>query len=125
MVAFRYAQRLGARVIFPNWTLAPQTCASEFAIAAVELFLSIAEDTQYENMDICLSGMSAGGWCALRTLLAACEAACESDLERRKRLTIALDRVSNVILFCPAVDLVMDQEAERLSQYVRWLTETC
>jgi len=114
-MAFRITQDLHHTVIHPSWTLAPQSCALEFPAMAVKHLLSIADDPQYEGKEIWLGGLSAGGWCALRLLLALCEEALDSkDDARRSRLNAVLDRIPGIFLFCPSVTLEMDDEAKRL-----------
>lgn len=114
-MAFRITQDLHHTVIHPSWTLAPQSCALEFPAMATKHLLSIADDPQYEGKEIWLGGLSAGGWCALRLLLALCEETLESkDDTERNRLNAVLNRIPGIFLFCPAVTLEMDDEAKRL-----------
>jgi len=118
-MAFRLTQQFHCPVIHPSWTLAPQSCALQFPAMAVQLLLSIADDPTYQDKEIWLGGLSAGGWCALRLLLALCEEALRTNDEaRRTALSSVLDRIPGIFLFCPSVTLEMDEEAKRLGKLV-------
>ena len=119
-VAGRIARDYHCPVIHPAWTLAPCGNALQFPTMAVEFVLRVADDPRYRGKEIWVGGLSAGGWCALRLLLALCEEGMNcNDETRRQRVNAILDRIPGVFLFCPAVTLEMDEESYRVGKLVR------
>lgn len=113
-VPMRIAREHRLPVFFPHWGLAPLSTALTFAETVVEYVLSVAADPRFAGREIVLVGSSAGGWCALRSLLALCEAHGAGQL----RVQDALARIHQIILVAPVVSPVMDERAKEVSTRV-------
>jgi len=107
------------------YTLAPYATAGQVIRVAIDLLISISEDSRYVGRDIVLMGSSAGGWIALRLALAlsrlalgdeAFDAECTGispgpawDLEKIRRVRRA---VTKMISVSGALGLSLDSEEE-------------
>lgn len=106
-------------VIFPNWSLAPISCAAQFALTSVALVSTVASDPRYQGKDIILAGGSAGGWCALKTLLSLCENELIRDVQSRLiEPETTLPRIAGVMLFCAVVDAEVTADVKAIESHV-------
>jgi hypothetical protein len=112
-------------IVFPVYTLAPLSCADDFSNIAVDFLISIAEDPAYEGREIVVSGLSAGGWCALRMIFAACEEAIaiagsdsQADTKRQERIISAVRRIRQVVLWSPCSSMEVTEELRQADKTV-------
>lgn len=105
-------------VIYPVWTLAPLSCATEFARVAVAFLIAVADDARWEGKEIVLTGMSAGGWCVLRTLLALCEMSIQEKSDQASRAAAVVDRIRQVALFSPVTNLEVTEDLRAAEERV-------
>lgn len=133
----KLADDLKCDVIVPIYTLAPLATGTACIQTCIELLAHLRDDVRYAGKQVVLSGDSAGGWIALRVLLALMErhAGKTTFRDRQDQLTVEdikvkdeginytaiLDSVSDVLMISPVVDTSVDrpedlEAAERVRQ---------
>lgn len=129
----RRMQAMNVPVVTPIYTLAPLSTGVQTIAAGIDMLVTLCGDQRYIDRELVILGDSAGGWIALRMILALVEVACGRRSEtgghdrtevpgadeilskhELKHIRAALDRVKAVILFSAAVDLELAVESDRL-----------
>lgn len=131
----KLADELKCDVVVPIYTLAPLATGTACVQTSIELLVHLQkDDIRYRGKEFVLCGDSAGGWIALRVLLALVERLAgktafrtrEDELEERELklkqpedidYQAILDSVSDVLMISPVVDATVDRpedmEAEK------------
>jgi hypothetical protein len=126
----KLADELKCDVVVPIYTLAPLATGTACVQTSIELLAHLQkDDIRYRGKNFVLCGDSAGGWIALRVLLALMERLAgkttfrnrEDELEERELKLKAseevnyqaiLDSVSDVLMISPVVDATADRPAD-------------
>ncbi|KAI5455193.1 hypothetical protein NCC49_000010 [Naganishia albida] len=130
----KLADQLKCDVVVPIYTLAPLATGTSCVQTSLELLAHLQTDVRYQGKQFVLAGDSAGGWIALRVLLALSERLAgkttfrsrEEHVEERELklkqpeeidYKAILDSVSDVLMISPVVDAIVDRpedlEAEK------------
>ncbi|KAJ9123037.1 hypothetical protein QFC22_001226 [Naganishia vaughanmartiniae] len=133
----KLADELKCDVIVPIYTLAPLATGTSCIQTCIELLAHLErDDVRYRNKHFVLTGDSAGGWIALRVLLALVERHTGKVVyqDRKDKVHVSemklkqpedvdykavLDSISDVLMISPVVDAIVDRpedlEAEKLA----------
>lgn len=124
----------GCPIVYPLYTLAPLGMAAECIQGGLQLLLCIYNDPRYRDHQIIVTGASAGGWIALRLVLAlgeivlgkatvrshqsaiASEPAIDPSLTEHLDSTVGLGiarRISEIVLQSPWLDTDLDHPGDR------------
>lgn len=131
----KLADELKCDVVVPIYTLAPLATGTACIQTSIELLAHLQkDDIRYRGKQVVLCGDSAGGWIALRVMLALMErhAGKTTYRDREDRLTVnelklkqpedidykaILDSISDVVMISPVVEATVDRpedlEAEK------------
>ncbi|GHJ86315.1 hypothetical protein NliqN6_2717 [Naganishia liquefaciens] len=123
--AQKLADELKCDVVFPIYTLAPLATGTSCITTCLELLAHLRNDTRYAGKEVVLAGDSAGGWIALRTLLALVERSVGKTTFRNEQGEVTvedfkvdgdksdykaiIDCVSDVLMISPVVDTRADR----------------
>lgn len=122
----KLADQLKCDVVVPIYTLAPLATGTSCVQTSLELLAHLQTDVRYQGKQFVLAGDSAGGWIALRVLLALVERLAgkttfrsrEEHVEERELklkqpeeidYKAILDSVSDVLMISPVVDAIVDR----------------
>ncbi|KAJ9124601.1 hypothetical protein QFC24_003394 [Naganishia onofrii] len=123
----KLADELKCDVIVPIYTLAPLATGTSCIQTCIELLAHLErDDVRYRNKHFVLTGDSAGGWIALRILLALVErhTGKVTSRDRQDKVHVSaskleqagevdykaiLDSISDVLMISPVVDSTVDR----------------